>query len=247
MSHWGLWLIFVAFVAYTLSSYEQLHNQTAGSLLMLSLGPQSSSLLSIIAMYLSGFTLTRAQRTHMDTIEQSLPAGPEVIVARWLAVATTVGLLAFFPLGVAFIAGPLNSFLSVSPIFMFEITLVILFSSGLIWMISMMGSNRLFYILPILLWIGSVFIPPLINDEKSMLLPGLSLMDFSRALPFDYTETWGRLTHKNYPQLFNIFYISAVSLLLGIMIHRQHRQRFFRASHGVLAFLTLSLISLLGV
>ncbi len=234
--HWSYWLINLLFAGLMFSIFMTpvANYETAQALLMVGVGRNAVGLASLLVLFLAGISATRSMRSRFATLEMAFPIGTEVTLGRFLATVSISIPFLLSPLLIAWIAGPVSSFLRGVPVFVFEGLLTIAFSTGVVWLIQVTTSiRRWMYPAFGLLWLVASIGTVILNND-GLIVPGASLFNFARFGYGSYTETWGRLLQGDLPVYFNLFYIGLVILLVSLISWIVGQRRFYRSMPAAL-------------
>lgn len=245
--HWSYWLVNALYAAFFVSSLGDLSQMfTARENLLGGFSRSVTALICLIALYLAGFSAGRARRNRFDALEGAFPTNAEVLIGRCLAVAAACLSFLIAPLAIAFVGGPLASFWLGAPTFILECVLVILFTTGLIWLIeATVGIRRWMFPLLSIIWLGGTTLP-IILQVNGLPVPGAGLLNFGRGGYGSYSELWGRLQMGGLPVLFNAFYVAIIGLIFGVIVWRITKLRSYRRSQVALAVMSAAGVFALG-
>lgn len=207
----------------------------------------SLSLLSLLSVFVAGASASRSPRNRFAVLEESFPTGLEVPAGRWLAVLTAVsaGLLA--PMAVAFVRGPVSSFLEGLPVFLAESLIVLGFTTGAAWwLVQRLGKSRLAYPLLAAGWMFFFFGAVMMN-ATDIRFRGGGLINLLRWAFNPYEEVWGRLMYGRLMLWQDLFYLGLAVFFLGLVAwrHLAERTRHFpvRTAAVTAASLALAMVS----
>jgi hypothetical protein len=248
--HWGYALTLVLFgiaMVTLFSSPDTPRYETAQSLLMIGVGRNATGLISLILLFMTAVSAARSQRTHFAALEMAFPTGTEITFGRMLALLVAGLPFLLTPLSIALAAGPIESFVRGSAVFVGESVLTIAVSVVLVWGLQItFGIRR--WMLPLLglVWLGAAVGTVILNYD-GLIVPGISLFNFPRFGYGSYTDTWGRSFQGNLPLYLNGFYLGSIILMVSGIASWVYHQRFFKPSMplrlGAAAGLTLTLMA----
>jgi hypothetical protein len=223
--HWGYLLFLVVWSGFIIVTYTRDDYESIQGLFNIVLG-----FIGLVGMFLTGIQASRAQRNRFDMLEVALPSGVEVLLARWLAVITTLGGLVIAPLFVV-ITAPAGR---LDPSYVLNNLLLILvstaFATGLIWLVqNTVGIRRWMYPLFGVLWLAGGMLPNMLNND-GLPLPGINLFNFITMNQSINSPLWGQLSQGQLTDLTVLFYVGIVMLFAGVMLWRTTAARFHRRS-----------------
>ncbi len=227
---WGYAALLLIWSAFIVASLSSSLSQTPQSLLLSVLPLSTIPFISIGILFLAAISVSRPQRSHVEALEWALPTGIEVVIARWLALATAILPLLIAPLGVALVSGSLAEFFAALPTFLLETLTVLALTAALVWLVGMfVGIKRWMYPLFGLIWLGSAIFPTSLNTK---FFPWSLLLSFSADAwnGFVYSAFWERLPLGSLPTFADVCYLGALLLVIGVIGWRVVRQRRYRTS-----------------
>ena len=206
--------------------------------------PIVRTMISGVALFMAGSSYARTIRNRFDSLEGTFPIQFEVTFGRWLA--CTLAIIAFVtePLLLAALNGPFESLLSGFVPFMIETVIPLSVMTAFGWLlVSVIGVRRWLFPLLAGLWIALLVLPTLPGSHS---VPSAGLFNFTgNGSPVVYTELFGGMPQGDLPRWFNVFYLSVLGILLGILLMRYQERHNHRVGRRSVAFTLSALVILL--
>ncbi len=243
--NWGYALFYLLSAVWIIANYanEQFRQPASSTLHSMSQG--LIPMLMLVVIILSGVSASRASRVRIEPLEAAYPTGTEIIMGRWLAVMGASSFFLIFPLGVIFTQSTLETFFKLVPVFLLESLIAFAFVSLSIELVQVtIGIKRWMYPLFGLVWLASAIVPTAL-DARSF--PSALLLAFALngRLDTNTSELWGRLTLGDLPPFYDLFYLGAAALLIGLIGLWVHRIRHYRLSPLSAGIVTAALLIVL--
>ncbi len=199
------------------------------------------TLISGVTIFMAANSFARSSRIRFKAIDDTLPTGLEVWFGRWLACTLAAIVFIIEPSMMAFMQGPLASFVAGLIPFTVKAIIILGFATALSWLvISLLGSRRWVFLILAAAWVGLVVGSTFLQQSR---LPFTSLFNLTgNGSPLTYTELFGTLPQGTNPVWFHLFYLAILCVLLASIASRLQAQRLHHVTRAVLLLGSATLI-----
>jgi len=240
--HWSYLLLHILWAALIFGNLAGRDMGTAQNTLEQGMIPIVRTMVSGIALFVTGASYARAIRTRFIGIDDTLPTRFEVHLGRWAASTTAILGFIIEPLVLAGLSGPIQSLMIGLIPYLLGTIIPLTAATALAWLIvSRLSIRRWIFPLLAAIWLALITLPSVL--PRITIMPFRGLFNFSgNGNPITYTELFGTMPQGALPFWFNLFYLALAVLLVGLVMTRYQRRRFYRVAR---ASLTVTLIAAL--